>query len=82
MNSRAARLRDFSTAAAYALELGVQQLFTFIRRGLDVAVVTVVMAAGEFSSASAKSVTAARIGRECQDAAMKRDAFTMTGRTM
>ena len=56
-------VRDFSTAAAYALELGVQQLFTFIRRGLDVAVVTVVMAAGEFSSATAKSVTAARIGR-------------------
>jgi hypothetical protein len=41
---------DLSTAAADTLELGFQQLFTFIRRRLDVAVGAAAMPAGEFGS--------------------------------
>jgi hypothetical protein len=75
---------DLSTAAADALDLGVQQLFTFIRRRLDVAVVAAAMPAGEFGSvrsAPAKSV-AARIGwgrQDCQKCRGQEDRHRDSG---
>ena len=78
-------MRDFSTAAADTLELVFQQLFPFIRRALDVAVIVAAMAAREFSSVPAKSVTAARPAggvKIIRSAAMKRDIATMADRAM
>ena len=57
--------RQFSAAAADALDLGVQEPVTLLRRRIDVGIVTVAATAGEFRAVHAvaaqppaKSVTA------------------------
>ena len=65
MNSRNGNFRLFSAAAADALDLGVQESVTLLRRRIDVGVIAVAAVAGEFGAVRgvaakppAKSVTA------------------------